>query len=146
MATSQGIVTKIGSGKAWVKSQKSHACAACSAKNSCNPTGCDQDIEVEAINLVGAKEGDRVVIAFENSSLIKLAFFLYIFPIISLLAGALAGQAAAPFLKLSPSMFSALCGFLCFFASVIVIKLKGDKLSQLREYTPKITRFISRHV
>ena len=36
-------------------------------------------MEVEVTNTVGAKIGDRIVLYFETSSLLKAAFLLYIF-------------------------------------------------------------------
>ncbi|MBL7207354.1 MAG: SoxR reducing system RseC family protein, partial [Desulfobacterales bacterium] len=70
MATEEGIVIKINSSTAWVKCTRSAACESCSAKGFCHTMGGgDDDVEVEAINAVGAKVDDRVTISFETSSL-----------------------------------------------------------------------------
>lgn len=132
----------MGIGTAWVKSQRSNACEACSARSSCNTAGCDDQVEVEAINQAGAKVGDRIVISFETASLIKISFFLYIFPIICLLVGTLGGQQAAFLLDLNPSLTAAISGFTCLFAAIAVIRVRGNKMSKEKEYTPKITRII----
>ena len=55
--------------------------------------------------------GDRIVVSFETASLIKVSFFLYIFPIICLLIGALGGQQAALLYGLNPSLTAAGAGF-----------------------------------
>ena len=142
MATAHGIVTRVGNDTAWVKSQRSSACEACSARSSCNTTGCDENVEVEAINLAGAKVGDRIVVSFETASLIKVSFFLYIFPIICLLIGALGGQQTALMLDLNPSLTAAGAGFACLAAAIAFIRFRGRRMSGEEQYTPKITRII----
>ena len=54
--------------------------------------GGGNDMEVEAINEVQAQVGDHVILNFETASLLKATFFLYVFPIIFMFAGALTGQ------------------------------------------------------
>jgi len=82
LATEEGIVTKVNSTTAWVTTIKSSACESCAAKSSCSTLASGEEMKVEAINISGATVGDRVVIYFETSSLLKLSFFLYIFPIL----------------------------------------------------------------
>ena len=141
MATEQGIVIKIDSGAAWVKTVKSGACKGCSARGSCHSSGGD-DMEVNAINMAGAKVGDRIVLSFKTSSLLKVTFLLYVFPILLLLVGALIGQEIAPYVGFNPSGFSAIMGFSLFFAAVFIIKSKANKLAKKDEYRPKITKIL----
>ena len=111
MATEQGIVIKIDSSAAWVKTVKSGACKGCTARGSCHSLGGGDDVEVKAINDAGAKVGDRIVLSIETSSLLKATFLLYVFPILVLLAGALMGQGIAPYIGVNPSGFAAVVGF-----------------------------------
>lgn len=142
MATEEGIVTKINSTTAWVTTIKSSACESCAAKSSCSTLASGEEMKVEAINTSGATVGDRVVIYFETSSLLKLSFFLYIFPILIMLVGALIGHKIAPFFNLDRSVFSAVCGFLFFFLAFLFIKSKGRKLSKKNQYKPKIIKIL----
>jgi len=143
LATEEGIVTKVNSTTAWVTTRKSSACESCAAKSSCSTLASGEEMKVEAINISGATVGDRVVIYFETSSLLKLSFFLYIFPILIMLAGALIGHKIAPFFNLDRSVFSAVCGFLFFFLAFFFIKSKGNKLSKKNQYRPKIIKIIT---
>ena len=133
MATEQGVVIRIDSSTAWVKTVKSSACKGCTARGSCHSLGSSDDVEVKAINEAGAKVGDRIVLSLETSSLLKASFLLYVFPILLLLIGALMGQEIAPYLGFNPSGFSAIAGFSFFFAAVLVIKTKANKLAKKNE-------------
>ena len=142
MATEQGIVTKTDSSAAWVKTVKSSACEGCSARGSCHSLGSSDAMEVKAINEVGAKVGDRIVLSLETSSLLKASFLLYVFPILLLIIGALIGQEIAPYIDFNPSGFSAIMGFSFFFAAVLIIKAKANKMAGKNEYRPKVIKII----
>jgi len=141
LATEEGVVLKIKDvTTAWVKTEKSAACEACASKKSCNTIGGSNDMEVESINTAGAKKGDRVVLSFKSSSLLKATFLLYVFPILCMLAGAIGGQEIAPHVGMDPSGFSAIVGFLCFFVAILFVRIKGNQLAEKREYRPEIIR------
>jgi len=140
VATEQGVVLKVGADTAWVKASKSTACEGCASKGSCTAMG--EDMEVEALNIVGAKQGDRIVLTFETSPLLKASFFLYVFPILCMVAGAITGMHIAPKLDLDPSGSSAVSGFLFFFIAAFIVKIKGNQMSAKAKYRPKITRII----
>lgn len=99
-------------------------------------------MEVETINTAGAGIGDRVVIGFQTSSLLKISFLVYIFPILSMIIGAIIGQKIALFYSLDESFLSAIFGFLFFFFAFLFIKTKGSKLAKKNEYRPKIIKII----
>lgn len=97
-------------------------------------------MEVEALNVANAKEGDIVVISFETSSLLKASFLLHIFPILCMIAGAVIGQEAAKSYELDLSVVSAAGGFLFFILSFVVVRLLGNRMAKKNEYRPKIIR------
>ena len=144
MATEQGIVIKTDSKAAWIKTVKSGNCAGCTARGSCHTMGGDDEMEVRAINEIGAKVGDRIVLSFKTSSLLKASFLLYVFPILLLIVGAVIGQEMAPIFDYNPSGFSAIMGFAFFFVAFLVIKTIADKLAKNNEYRPKVTKILSR--
>jgi len=144
LATEQGIVMRTNSGAAWVKTIKTGDCAGCSARGSCHSLGNTNEMEVKAINEVGAREGDRIVLSFETSSLLKATFLLYVFPILVLIIGAMIGQEMAPHLDFNASGLSAFTGFSFFFAAVLFIKARANKMAQKNEYRPKIVKILAR--
>jgi sigma-E factor negative regulatory protein RseC len=143
MATEHGIVIRTDSREAWVKTVKSGSCEGCTARGACHSLSDSGEVEVNAINEVGAKVGDRIVLNFETSSLLKATFLLYVFPILLLIIGAAIGQETAPYFNFNPSGFSAIIGFSFFFAAVLVIKVKANKMAKKNEYRPKITKVLS---
>lgn len=143
MATEQGIVIKTDSGAAWVKTVKSGNCAGCSARGSCHTMGGNDQMEVKAINEVGAKVGDRIILSFKTSSLLKASFLLYVFPILLLIVGAAIGQEIAPRFDFDPSGLAAIMGFSFFFAALLIIKTTADKLAKKNEYRPKVIKILT---
>ncbi len=140
MATEKGIVTRTGLGTAWVKTLQSEACEGCS---SCGTCGAQRpDSEVEVINEVGARVGDRILIDFKTSAFLKVTFMLYIFPIICLTLGAMLGLQVAADYGYDESACSALLGFAGFFISVFIIRAAGRKMATHRNYRPQITKVL----
>ncbi len=145
MATEEGIVFKMGApgaGTAWVKTTRSSACESCSSKDACHGEGDgkEMEMEVEAINTVEARVGDRIVLNIETAYLLKATFLLYVFPILAMIAGAVLGQALAVMRGTDPSGWSALFGFLFFGLAFVVIRITGRCLSKNAGYTPEIIK------
>jgi sigma-E factor negative regulatory protein RseC len=143
VATEQGVVIKTDAGATWVKTTKTGACEGCSAKGSCHAAGTSEEMEVEVINEVGAKAGDRIVLSFETGSLLKATFLLYMFPILVLILGAVIGQETASYFGFNSSGFSAVTGFSFFGAALLIVKIRGNQLAKKNEYRPKIIKIIN---
>ena len=79
---------------------------------------------------------------FQTSSLLKVTFLLYVFPILLLLIGALIGQQLSTVFDLNSSASSAIVGFLFFIAAVWVIKSRANKMAQKNQYQPKIIKVL----
>jgi sigma-E factor negative regulatory protein RseC len=144
LATEEGIVIGIDALTALVKTKKSESCEGCASRKSCNVMGGDNDMEVEAINDAQARVGDRVILNFETASLLKATFFLYVFPIIFMFAGALAGQRMAGAWNIDESVLSVVFGFIFFFVSIVIVKIKGNKMAGQDRYRPRIIRIKKR--
>ena len=147
MATEEGIVFKLGAsgaGTAWVKTTRSSACESCSSRSACHTGGGGKEMEVEAINTVNAKVGDRIVLNIKTTSLLKATFLLYVFPILAMIAGALVGQTVAGMRGSDPSGLSALFGFLFFGLAFVAIRIIGKVLSKDASYKPEIIKIRGR--
>jgi len=102
-----------------------------------------KEIEVKALNSAGARAGDRIVLSFETSSLLKATFLIYVFPIVFLIAGAALGQFLAPLAAFNPSALSVLLGFALFFLALLIMKQKANKMARKSAYQPRITKILS---
>jgi sigma-E factor negative regulatory protein RseC len=142
MATEKGIVFKVGEGLAWVRTSRTSACEGCADRKSCHISADGKEMEVEAINAIGARVDDKVVLHMKSSALLKASFLLYVFPILVMLAAALIGQHMAPAWDLNPSGFSAVCGIGGFVLAFQYIRRKSNRLGRDHEFRPKIIRII----
>ena len=95
-----------------------------------------------AINEAGAGVGDRIVMNFQTSSLLKVTFMLYVLPVLFLILGAVIGQQLSAVIQISPSASSIIVGFLFFFAAVWIIKSKANKMAGKNQYRPKIIKIL----
>ncbi len=148
MAIEEGIVIaqKDGApGLALVKTVRSGACESCAARHSCNVDRNSQEMEVAAVNLAGAAPGDRVCIQVATGPLLKVTFLTYLFPIICMLIGGLAGNRWALANSAGhESAIAALGAGAAFVTSFFLVKLIAKKMEKDTRYQPKITRIISR--
>lgn len=85
-----GIVTRVTENIATVVSKRSSACASChncQAKGMCHAElvfgNQTENVEVSAINRIGAKVGDTVELESSTSKVLLLSFFTFIFPFLS---------------------------------------------------------------
>ncbi len=142
MAKEEGIVLRTGPGTAWVRTVKTDACDSCEAKDACHMLGGAKDSEIEALNKIGAKTDDRVVIGFESSSLLKASFLLYILPVVFMIAGALSGQKLSIKYGLNETLFSAGAAFISFAAAFILVRILGNRMAKKDTYRAKIIKII----
>ena len=142
MPTEKGVVIKVDATTAWVTTTKTSACEGCAAKSSCTTLGGGKEMEVEAINDIGARIGQKVVLQFHTSPLLKATFLLYVVPILFLILGAFIGDQAAPRFDMDPSTCSVIVGLVFLGISIKFVKSKGNKLAKKDAYRPKIVRIL----
>jgi sigma-E factor negative regulatory protein RseC len=143
MATEKGIVTRVGSATAWVKTSRTSACEGCASRQSCHLKGDDDaEMEVEAFNDARAVVGDRIVLRVASGALLKVSFMLYVFPILLLILGAIVGQILGPAFHYDSSSFSLLLGGVCFGLAFILIRLRSGRMARKTEYRPRIVRVL----
>ena len=97
-------------------------------------------MEVEALNTVNGQVGDLVVVSFGTAQLFMLSFFLYVFPIIVMIIGALLGEHIAKNFNGNPSTFSAILGFSFFFVAMGIVKIKDKQARKTGKYRPEIIK------
>jgi sigma-E factor negative regulatory protein RseC len=142
MATERGIVTRLDSETAWVKTSRTSACKACASRDSCQMAENGQEMEVEAINAANARVGDKILLNVESSALLKVSFLLYIFPVLLMLAGAIIGEKIAPVVGVDPSLLSALLGFVSFGVAFFLIRFTHLRMARKECYRPRIVRIL----
>jgi sigma-E factor negative regulatory protein RseC len=142
VATEQGVVVRIDAAGTWVKTVRSGACDDCSSKGVCHTLGGGKETEVAAVNLIGARVGDRVVLKLETSSFLKATFLVYMFPILMLVVGAAAGEWISRSAGLGSPLPSAVLGFGFLAAGLLLMRIIAGRLAKKNEYRPRIYKVI----
>jgi sigma-E factor negative regulatory protein RseC len=144
MATEQGVVVRADASGTWVKTLRSDSCESCSSKSTCHTLGGGKEMEVSAINSIGARVGDRVVLRMDTGAFLKGTFLVYMFPILLLVSGAALGEWAAHASHLQSPLASILCGFGGLILGLILMRRVANRLAQRDDYRPHISRVIGR--
>ncbi len=145
MAIEQGIVILPGAANSdtvWVEIVPPAACEGCASRKNCGAAGSGKSRKVEVINLAGAKVGDRVQVSIKTSALLKAIFLLYLFPILCMLVGGLAGQIISRIINTNESITSMIVAIGCFVAAMVVVRIRGGRMALRADYQPKITRIL----
>lgn len=139
MATEKGTVTRVSTRTAWVKTTRSSACESCSARGYCHTLGGNlEEMEVEVLNPLGARVGDRVILDLKGSSLVKMAFMLYVFPVLCMLAGALVGQRYSS----ADSLLPIGTGAAAFCLAFVFVRFQSNRMACNPDYRPRISRIL----
>ena len=145
MATTKAFVTYANDTTALVKTLRPSSCEGCSEQNSCIETECKPLTNTTVLNKIGAKKGDTVILNYESSSLLKIAFLVYVFPIIALILGAITGENLAKTLSMNNSAAAAIFAFCFFFIAVAIIKIVDNKITKKDKYTASIEKIIGKN-
>ena len=141
MITEDGIVTHATPETAWIKTTRSSACESCASKDSCGVSHHpSEEMTIILPNTLGVEQGDHVIVGIHSAPMLFLSFFLYVFPIILLIIGALIGDALAPVLEMSSSVLSMGFGFLLFAVAFLIIRKKQAGMSKKDKYKPFLVR------
>lgn len=141
MITEDGIVTHATPEKAWIKTTRSAACESCSSKDSCGVSHHpSEEMTIIVPNTLNVLKGDRVIVGIDSGPMLFLSFFLYVFPIILLILGAIIGDALAPTLEMNNSALSMGVGFLLFAVAFFIIRKKQAGMSKKDKYKPFLVR------
>jgi len=144
VACEKGTIVRIAQEMAWAKVERIGSCEGCSERGACGISGDAQNMEVEAVNEAGAKVGDRVLIDVNSSSVLKTAFLLYVFPILSMIVGAVIGNNAPAFFGLGASALSTIFGFLFFGGAVLFARNLGNRLAKKENYRLRVTKILQK--
>lgn len=91
MLEESAIVVKIEQGQTWVVGTQNSTCSGCAQKASCSTMALASVLKKKPIpvdNELNLQIGDTVIVAIDESDLLRAAFSLYLIPLIALFIGA----------------------------------------------------------
>lgn len=145
MAEQIGIVTGIEPG-GWARviTDRKSACGGChSIGGGCHGCLAGSKFESRVINTVGVQPGDLVKISLTTGNFFKGAALLYLFPVMALLFGAMAGNWAAVrigWYETAGGILGAIIGI--GIAVLLLIRLDRSQLTR-RSLTPTVVEVLS---
>ena len=142
MSTEEGTITRVSEDKAWVRVRRGSMCDACNCRSACSTLGGNEIMEAEALNVANGQPGDRVILNIPSKSVWKISFIFYMLPVLSLIAGVIAGMKLAPHYSLEPELGALILGALGCIFSILIIKLFARHVSKNREYIPEVIRVL----
>lgn len=137
-----GIVKSLSGSLAIVVVERKSACDQCKA--GCKIT--DSGAEIEALNLVKAKIGQKVKVIMKPYTYLKGSIIIYGIPALALIIGAIIGkEILSPlnsFKNIDPDVISAITGFSAFILSFLIVKIWSIKIEKKIEYKPVIQEIL----
>jgi sigma-E factor negative regulatory protein RseC len=139
-----GTVKKVLDREAVVEVMRDSACKHCPVHKICFPDNCDT-MEVNALNEVGAQEGQEVKIYLKTSILLRYSFMVYIVPLIIMFIGLFLGSVLHDQINFSLNkeivqIVGAVIGLVIGF---IAIRLYHNKVKDRRSFKVRIIEIIS---
>lgn len=97
MITETGKVVAVNGDKVWVQTIRTSACESCSAQHGCGQralasVSSGRANQVLVANSLGARVGDEVTVAIDESALLGASLLVYALPLLLMLGGAVLGH------------------------------------------------------
>lgn len=135
-----GVVREVDAVHAVVVVDRKSACDQC--KMGCKVTG--EGAEIEALNLVHARVGQKVRVRMRPYTYLKGSLLLYGVPALALVVGAVVGrELIAPLLgAIDRDLVSALSGLALCFISFLFARIISSRIEKKVEYKPVIDEIL----
>lgn len=97
MITETGKVVAVSGDRVWVQTIRTSACESCSARNGCGQRALagvsgGRANQVLVTNSLGARVGDEVTVAIDESALLGASLLVYALPLLLMVLGTVAGH------------------------------------------------------
>jgi sigma-E factor negative regulatory protein RseC len=136
-----GVIKSIEGLTAKVSVPRKSACDGCTV-DICKPD--EQSMEIEALNPIKARVGQKVKIVMKPYTFLKGSLIVYGVPALALIIGAIIGKEVLSlyFKEADPDILSSIFGFGAFIISFVVIKLWSRRLEKKVELKPVIEEIV----
>ena len=134
----EGTVIESGDGIATVSIVRGGACEECGARIFCKSSG-EENPKVTALDLLGAKPGDRVRIAAPGKHVLLVSFLLYGIPIVLLLLGIALGSQIFPSNK---ELYGSLLGIGLCALYYWIVRIKAAAPGKGDRWMPRIDKIL----
>lgn len=145
MLEEQGRVIGVQAGFVWVETQRRSTCGACNLNGGCGTSVLSRVMgqrrtRVRALDSLGARVGDEVVIGIEDTMLLRGSLAVYAVPLLGLLGGAVSGAAFAPHWGWSAEGGSIVFGLTGLGLGILWLACYARRMQLDRRYQPVVLR------
>lgn len=141
MSMETGIVEKIENDIVWVKARRKSACSGCATRDHCSSLGSNHML-MQAKNSAGARTGDEVQVHLKTAVKMKCLFYLYIVPVLGLMAGAFSSESLSGLLGLNPKLGMVLFTVGGVALSYYLVRIYSNHLEAKGALLPEVMRII----
>jgi sigma-E factor negative regulatory protein RseC len=138
MVIEEGIVIEQKDGQVLIAIERTEACEGCPSTTICKSDG--NKMVMRAKDPIGAAVGQKVKVAVEPANFLYPAFWVYGFPLLSLIGGGAVGHLLALGLSFNrqSQLFSAVGAVIGVALSFVVVKRFNARLEKGLEYLPVV--------
>jgi sigma-E factor negative regulatory protein RseC len=138
------VVSEETQGYAWIETRREGTCVQCGMNKGCGTATLarwfgTKRARLKAINPIGSKVGDSVVVGIQEQALVRGAFAVYLLPLLSLITLAILGNhmmAGSGWEEVA----SVLCGLFGLGTGLVWLRRFSHKISSDIRYQPIILR------
>ncbi|GBD97088.1 MAG TPA: hypothetical protein ENG83_08665 [Nitrospirae bacterium] len=142
MEEETGTVTKVYGLMAKVLVHKKSSCEGCGVQGACQSTA--EGMEIEALNPVQAREGQKVKILVKPDEYLKGSMLVYGLPLVFFIAGSILGKIIGEeyFKGISSDLIAAIAGFSALILSLAGVRVLIMKAEKKSGYKPVIEEIL----
>ena len=142
MQEETGTVTEVYGNTAKVLIQKKSSCEGCGVQGACQPA--TEGMEVEALNPVRAREGQKVKVMVKQDEYLKGSILVYGLPLVLFVTGSILGKIIGEeyFTGTSSDFVAAVGGFSALILSMAGVKIWFMKAEKKSGYKPVIREIL----
>jgi sigma-E factor negative regulatory protein RseC len=138
-------VVGVEGAEAWVETQRQNTCGSCAVNKGCGTSVLAKILGrkrtlVRVMNPIGARLGDEVVVGIEEGALVRGSMALYGLPLLTLLVGAIVGEALSSSAAAGSELFGILGGLGGLAAGLAWVRGFATRARGDRRYQPVILR------
>ena len=135
------VIETINGNKAKVHMKKHSACGDCGA---CQHGKENMELNIVAMNEIGAKPGDFVEVNMETQNVMGAAFIIYVIPLLALVLGIGVGSYVLNTIGVQENVevYAAGIGFVLTVIAYLIIKRFEDTFNKDKKYVPVVTRIL----
>ncbi|HIA07803.1 MAG TPA: Fis family transcriptional regulator [Chromatiaceae bacterium] len=128
MIEEQALVIAVEKGAVVVQTQRASTCGSCATKQGCGTSALAKGMgkgytELRVVSDLDVNVGDTVILAIDESSLLKGAVFVYLLPLIAMILGGITGDYCANLFALNSEWLSIVFGVAGLVGSLLLIRL-----------------------